>query len=85
MPEMPNETITLRAEYVCEFTSFGQWVNKASKWIGRFGGQQKIICVDKNGDYIHQGSDMMYADEKNLFPVKCYRLIRNTEPKPPHP
>lgn len=71
--------IELTAEYICEFISFNQWVNNAKNWIGTFGKQQEIICIDKNGGYLHQGSDFMYARANQLFPVKCYRLIRNTE------
>jgi hypothetical protein len=73
-----QQEIVLLAEFVQEFTSFKQWVNKANR-VGRYGAQQQIICLDKNGGYVHQGSDFMYTDENDLFPVKCYRLIRNTE------
>lgn len=73
--------ITVKAEEVCEFISFSMWVNKASDWIGSFGPNEKIICVDKNGNTLTGGFDFQYADSINLFPIKVYRLIRNTDEK----
>lgn len=73
--------ITIKAEEVCEFTSFSMWVNKARDWIGSFSPNEKIICVDKNGNTLTGGFDFQYADSINLFPIKAYRLIRNTDEK----
>jgi len=73
--------LSLDAEYVCTFISFSQWVNKASSWLRKYpsNGIQKIVAIDKNGDYVHMGTDFMHARDNNLFPVEVYRLVRNTE------
>ncbi len=71
--------IQVNAEYLCTFTSFDNWVNKASSWIGGFPRNEKIICVDKNGNTLPDGKDFMHARDNDLFPVKGYRLIRSSE------
>lgn len=79
---MSNENlipISVSAEYICEFTSHSQWINKASSWIGRYAKSEKIICIDADGFSCNIGQDFRYADENNLFPLKCYRLLRVIE------
>lgn len=71
--------ITIKAELICEFDTFQQWVNKASSRLGGFSGEEKIICVDKNGEACSSGRQFMYARDNGLFPVKAYRLIKNTD------
>lgn len=76
----PNlQPVSVSAEYICEFSSHSQWVNKAASWIGKFSKSQKIICVDADGFILHIGEDFRYARENDLFPVKCYRLLRVIE------
>jgi len=71
--------IQIEAEYICEFTSFENWVNKASSRIGGFPGWEQIICIASNGRACTDGEDMMYARDNDLFPVKAYRLKRTIE------
>lgn len=71
--------ISVKAEHIYTFNSFSEWVNKASSRLGGFGKSQKIICVDTEGNYCHQGEDFMIARDNNLFPVKAYRLVRTNE------
>jgi hypothetical protein len=71
--------IEINAELIYEFHSFSDWVNKASTHIGGFPRSETIICVDKNGNSCSIGKDFMHARDNDLFPVKAYRLIRNTE------
>lgn len=71
--------IELKAEYVCEFIDFNNWVNKASSWIGGYPRDQKVICIDINGNALTNGLDFMKARDNDLFPVKAYRLIRVSE------
>jgi hypothetical protein len=71
--------IEIKAEYLTTFHTFEDWVNKAQSRIGGFGAQQQIVCIDEEGNYCHQGEDMMMARDKGWFPVKAYRLIRVKE------
>jgi hypothetical protein len=71
--------ITLEAEHITTFHSFDEWVNKASSRIGGFSREQKIICIDINGNTLTNGGDFMLARDNNLFPVKAYRLVRTSE------
>lgn len=77
---MENQ-ITVKAEQVCEFSSFQMWVNKASSWIGSYSGSEKIVCIDACGNTLTCGGDFMHANENSHFPIKAYRLIRNTDEK----
>lgn len=78
--QMENQ-ITVKAEQVCEFSSFQMWVNKASSWIGSYSGSEKIVCIDASGNTLTCGGDFMHANENSHFPIKAYRLIRNTDEK----
>lgn len=75
------EKITLEAEEITTFHTFQQWVDKASSRIGGFSREQRIICIDKEGNTLTIGADFMYARDNNLFPVKAYRLVRTSEAK----
>ncbi|MBF2715689.1 phage Gp37/Gp68 family protein [Agrobacterium vitis] len=46
-----------------QFTTFDQWVNKASTWIN--GG----ICLDRTGRQLKIGGDFMRARDEGTFPV----------------
>lgn len=74
-----NTTVTIKAEHIYTFDSFEDWVNKAASRLGGFGKSQKIVCVDTEGNYCHQGEDFMIARDKGLFPVNAYRLVRTNE------
>ncbi len=75
------ENISLKAELICEFKSFSQWVNTARSRLGngKFSPTEKIICIDINNNTCNSGKEMMYARDNNLFPVKAYRLIKSGE------
>lgn len=77
--------ITIKAEKICEFGSFQTWVNKAPSRLGGFPKDEKIICVDKNGNACNIGSQFMYARDNDLFPVTAYRLVKNDEFLPNEP
>jgi len=77
---VPNpSSILVKAEHIATFSNFQDWVNKASSKTGDYRRDQKIICIDINGNTLNIGEDFMKADEKELFPVKAYRLIRTNE------
>lgn len=71
--------ITVSAELVMEFRSFSHWVNAAATSIGHISKNEKVICLDKNNRVLTCGGDMQIAWEKDCFPVKAYRLLRNIE------
>lgn len=62
-----------------EFTSFIQWVNKASSWIGYTGAK----CYDTLDRPCKNGGDMKRADEENAFPVRWYLPHRYPQPAIP--
>ena len=72
-------TVQFQAEEIAVFDTHQRWVNKASSQIGGYRSDQKIICLDKNGNCLTIGTDFRIADEKGLFPVKAYRLVRTSE------
>jgi len=76
---MPT-TITLPAEFLFEFTSFQQWVNKAASCFKSVDTKrEKVICIDTNGNVMTIGEDFMIASDMELFHCKVYRLIRTVE------
>jgi hypothetical protein len=83
--ELAEEHINkLQYELVFAFSSFHNWVNKAKNYFARYQKwtgdcSEKIICLDVNGNALTLGEDFSIAESKNLFPVKCYRLIRTSE------
>ncbi len=74
-----NIKITIEAEHIAVFKTFEEWVNKASSRLGGFAKDQRIICIDKNGNTLTGGTDFMSARDNNLFPVNGYRLVRTSE------
>ncbi len=56
-----NINITIEAEHIAKFNTFDEWVNKASSRLGGFAKDQKIICIDKNGNTLTGGTDFMSA------------------------
>ena len=72
-------TIEIQAELITTFHDKLEWINKAQSRIGRFRQDQKILCVDKNGNILTIGLDFMVAEENDLYPVKAYRCIRTIE------
>lgn len=61
-----------------EFTSFIQWVNKASSWIGFTGAK----CFDTLDRPCRNGGDFMRARDEDTFPVRWYWPDRFDPPKP---
>ena len=51
-----------------EFTSFEQWVNKATSWIGGM----NSLCVDAKGRRCLNGGDMQRARDDAAFPVRFW-------------
>lgn len=51
-----------------EFTSFQQWVNKATSWIGG----TNPLCADAQGRVCRNGGDMMRARDEGAFPVRFW-------------
>lgn len=51
-----------------QFTSFTNWVNKATSWIGG----ENALCVDANDRICRCGADFMRADREGSFPVRFY-------------
>ena len=59
-----------------EFTSFVQWLNKASSWIGFTGAK----CYDSKDRRCQNGADMKRADEEGAFPLRWYLPHRYPRP-----
>lgn len=71
----------VRAQEVCEFANFNSWVQNAKDWLGCFSQKERIVCFDSEGNALTCGEDFQYARDNNMFPIKAYRMIRNTEEK----
>ena len=71
----------VRAQEVCEFANFSSWVHNAKDWLGCFSQKERIVCFDSEGNALTCGEDFQYARDNNMFPIKAYRMIRNTEEK----
>ena len=54
-----------------EFSSFQQWVNKASSWLKSYY-TNGVVCVDAKGRYCFMGEDFMRARDENAFPVSYW-------------
>jgi hypothetical protein len=50
------------------FSTFTEWVNKATSWIGG----RNALCVDVIGRKCSCGADFMKARDQNTFPVSFY-------------
>lgn len=50
------------------FTSFQQWVNKATSWIGG----TNPLCADAKDRICRNGGDFMRARDENAFPVRFW-------------
>jgi hypothetical protein len=70
------EEIKITAVVLFEFTSFEQWVNKASSWFRPYKYGFSYICLDKNNKACHIGADFMKARDTDAFPVKVYAIER---------
>lgn len=78
------EEITIKAEYLFEFTHFQNWVNTAKSRFEMHGlsgkdGMEKTVCIDVNGNAVTCGYDFAIVEKKETFPVKVYRLVRAGE------
>jgi hypothetical protein len=80
-----SETNTIEVtvgEFLFEFRSYLQWVNKASSWfvnLGSHSRRQNVICIDAKGRICRTGRDFMRADREKAFPVKAYEAALASE------
>ena len=71
---------SIRAEYLFEFASKQQWINKAQSWFAPYLSKaEKTICLDKAGNVLTTGKDFADAEIIQTYPVKVYRLVRVSE------
>jgi hypothetical protein len=79
----------INAEEIATFTSFEQWVNKASSWLCHSKRSHQLICLDRAGNLCQLGEDFMASRDHGLFPVKAYLLeksvfaVNNYSPQTP--
>lgn len=77
MWEWIDDRIMPEGEPDGQFSSFMEWVNKASSWIGYTGAK----CYDKQGRRCHNGADFQRAKEERAFPVSWYLPYQFAEPQ----
>jgi hypothetical protein len=71
---------SIRAEFIFEFTSKQQWINKAPQWFEPYSSKaEKTICLDSGGNVLTTGKDFADAEVLKTYPVKVYRLVRVSE------
>jgi hypothetical protein len=51
-----------------EFTTFQEWVNKATSWIGG----TNPLCADAKNRICTRGADMQRAHDEGAFPVRFW-------------
>ena len=75
-PVEEQEIKNIKNEYVFQFTSFQQWVNKASSWYAqhRDNRHTQFLAVDSEGYVCVIGQNFMDAQANNRFPIKVYKL-----------
>ena len=61
---------------IFRFTSYSQWVNKASSWFrgARLRDGYGYICVDAEGRICQRGTEFMRARDDDSFPIVVYAL-----------
>lgn len=71
-----------------QFTSYEQWVGKASSWLGgvsgggyRYKKAEKVVCVDSAGRHCKRGEGFMRARDEGTFPVKWHGLLELRDKK----
>jgi hypothetical protein len=70
----------IKTEYLFEFTSKEQWINKAQDWFAPYRSlADKTICLDTRGYVLTTGKDFADAEITQSYPVKVYRLVRVSE------
>lgn len=77
--EFIDDSLPPEGESDGEFSSFAQWVNKASSWIGWTGAK----CFDALDRPCRIGKDFMKARDENAFPVRWYFPDRFPAPRIP--
>lgn len=74
---MSTNTLSITVgEYLFEFASYIQWVNKAPSWFGNLGSYQRrqdVICIDTKGRICRTGKQFMRADREGAFPIKVFQ------------
>jgi hypothetical protein len=70
------QAIPILNQLVFEFTSFQNWVNKASYWYSqhRDNRHTQFLAIDSEGYVCIIGQNFMDADANNRFPIKVYKL-----------
>lgn len=63
-------------QLVFEFTSFQEWVNKASSWYAQHRDHRhtQFLAIDSEGFVCLVGQNFMDAEKHNRFPIKVYKL-----------
>lgn len=59
-----------------QFSSFNQWVDKASSWFRNSGvPSERTICVDIKGRVCRTGKEFMRARDDGSFPIRVYAIL----------
>lgn len=78
-----NIPITV-GELLFQFSSFAQWVGKASSWFRNSGvTSERTICVDIKGRVCRTGKEFMRARDDGSFPIRVYAILCEDEEKKP--
>lgn len=62
-------------QFLFEFVSFQQWVNKAQDLFHQYAPRFKdTICLDEKGRICTRGIHFQRARDENTFPIKVYEV-----------
>lgn len=60
-------------EFLFEFESHIQWINKAAGWYENHGADsRRTIAVDNLGRICYRGKHFAQADDDNAYPIRVY-------------
>jgi len=61
-------------QFLFEFVSFQQWVNKGQSWFQQYAWNKDTICLDEEGRVCAKGIHFQRARDESTFPIKVYEV-----------
>jgi hypothetical protein len=78
----PKNILEIKGELIDTHNDYESWLKTVSTYVQRFGFNKKVVHVNKNG-FNTTGYDLKNFEDKNVFPVKSYLLLSETEEPTP--
>jgi len=75
--------ISVKAIFLGEFLNWETWIANVNICSQKFGITSQLLHQDCNG-FRTSGYDLRNTKRENVYPVKSYLLVQDTEVKQPH-